>query len=203
MGPDVVIQVEYVAGQGEYVNMVFPGQVLTQEQIGGVVTSIATSLGSEYILSNIRPSGEGTQVPGAVFRTYGLLDQNSGGIGFAPLLQGLLAQGNQISVSRVELQVLGLNATNLTLRQYEDEFVTMAGNQNQANGGLYYMISVNTTDPAEIQVPSVFTPSLNASGNTVEPQKDSRDNSVVLVTLIAVAGVSAGALVYFLLLNRT
>lgn len=173
-------------------------QLVLQEQ----VEAMAQALGSTARGLDIRREAiSGLEKLGALkafFGTDGVVDASTGRVNLQAIVAPLVSAPPPHTLSSFLVIVDGLAPTDRTLRKFESREVSLVGEAVAGqNPALEYRIVVRTSDPEKVVIPleHVQKPPPKPLPAPNQP------NRPLLLTLVAAAGVGAGALVYFAVLR--
>jgi hypothetical protein len=108
--------------------------------------------------------------------------------------------GAKGSVDSFSVRIQGMKPNPYTtLAAYTSETVALKAFVDNATPGIEYRILVLSDDPSKVDIPPRHVPDEMVTQPFDEPKKD---KTPMLLGLILLAGASAGALVYFLLLGK-
>ena len=198
MTPQVLITIEPVSGMGELVQVsvldgTYPPEVL-RRQIAALGVSLGSGVGS---LDVIAPGKEGEPLR-AFFTVQNIIDPALGDIRLQPLVRSFVDGPSDVALRAFSIKFIGVvPGTFTTLGSYTSPGAELRAYYDPVALSLEYRILVLADDPDLVEIPARHVPEpagQPAAGRT--PLM-----SALLIALVAVAGGSAGALVYFALLG--
>ena len=198
MVPQVMISIEPVPGMGELVQVSVLDGSYPQADLRRQIKALGDSLGVEVQSLDVIAPGRAGEPVRAFFIVGNIVDTEQGDIRLQPLVRSFLDGPPSHALRRFSVKFIGVvPGAYTTLGSYSSPGATLQAYYDPAALSLEYRILVTADDPAEVDIPSRHDPAANVDAAGREPVK-----SGLLLALIAVAGVSAGALVYFALLGR-
>jgi hypothetical protein len=197
--PQAVIAIEHVDGTGDVVQMHYKGGVYDEPSIKAAIADLAKQTGAQVANYQFMPGATAEDVSKVFFVTQNLVDVSSGDIRLQPVVRAFMkgAKGTVESFS-VRIQGIKPNPYN-TLASYQSDEVALKAFVDPASTSIEYRILVMTDDPAKVAIPPRHIPDEMVTQPFDEPKKD---KTPMLLGLILLAGASAGALVYFVLLGK-
>lgn len=136
----------------------------------------------------------------ATFATNGMMDADKGVFKIQPILRAFAGVPPPHTVSGFTIDYENVAPSKVTLQKYSlPNVVESEARYTSAPPlrGIEYRIRLLTQDPAQITFPDEYEPRKTTPVNSA-PANDSR---VLIIVLICVAGLAAGALVYFAMLR--
>lgn len=140
----------------------------------------------------------------AKFATNNLIDRESGSLRLEPIVRAFTGAPEPFTVSVIDIHFADEIPDAKQIKKLKNESVAVVGNQQILSGhkgvptGVEYRVMLLTQDPAKISIP-VHAPDLPTK--TANDQTPGKRSPVLLMALIALASISAGALVYCLMLG--
>jgi hypothetical protein len=197
--PQVVINIEHVEGTGDLVQMNFEPGMYDDRALVADVARLNELTGSKTTdLERIQPSKEGEPVR-ARFTAANILDPAEGDIRLQPVIRSFMAGADGKRVDSFSIRILGQQPSPYTtLASYSSHAVALKAFFDAATPCIEYRILVLAKTPAEVDIPPRHIPDPVAL--TRDEPKPPR--GPLLLTLVLLAGASAGALVYFSLLGK-
>ena len=197
--PQVLMTIEPVPGMGELVEVsVLDGaypQAVLRRQIAALGASLGADVGS---LDLIVPSQEGEPLR-AFFTVRNIVDPALGDIRLQPLVRSFLDGPSDLALRSFSIKFIGVvPGAYTTLGSYTSPGAALQAYYDPTAPSLEYRILVLADDPEQVDIPSRHVP--EAVGQPATGRAPLM--SGLLLALVAVAGGSAGALVYFALLGR-
>lgn len=199
MAPQILMTIEPVSGLGELVQIsvldsAYPSAVLRRQ-----IAALGATLGADVdSLDIIAPSQDGEPLR-AFFTVGNIVDHSLGEIRLQPLVRSFMDGPSDLALRSFSIKFIGVvPGAYTTLGSYTSPGAELQAYFDPSAVSLEYRILVLADDPERVDIPSRHVPEPNgqpASGSS--PFK-----SGLLLALVAVAGGSAGALVYFALLGR-
>ena len=136
----------------------------------------------------------------ASFATNGIMDPESGIYKIEPMLKAFAGVAAPHTVTGFTIEFQGVVPTKITLSKYTLPGV-VTGEARFTNDpplkGIEYRIKLLTQDPAQITFPDKIEPGKPPSAQPVSTS----DNRRTIIVLVCLAGLAAGALVYFAMLR--
>lgn len=198
VAPQVVFSIQHEPGTGDVVQLHYSGEVYDEQAVEAAAKALAESLGSTVGWFQFLPSTEGGPSR-AMFVTQNILDASSGDIRLQPLVRAFGRGKGKGQVKAFSVTILGqVPSAYSTLATYSSDTVVLKGFYNAAQPSIEYRILVLVDDPAGVEIPPRHIPSESAETTAGA----SNSEAPILFALVAVASVSAGALVYFSLLGK-
>lgn len=197
--PQVVVAIEHVDGTGDVVQLHYKGGVYDEPSLKAAIDRLADLSGAAVTNYQFIPGATADELSKAFFVAQNLIDVPSGDIRLQPVVRAFM-KGAKGKVESLSVRILGVEPNPYsTLASYKSDAVALKAFVDKANPGIEYRILVMADDPAQVDIPPRHIPDEMVSQTFDEPKKD---KTPMLLGLIMLAGASAGALVYFLLLGK-
>jgi hypothetical protein len=137
----------------------------------------------------------------ATFAIDGIVDTKSNTLKIEPMLKAFAGVPPPHTVQGFTIDFENISPSTATLQRYSVPGVLQAEGRytdQPPMKGLEYRIKLLTQDPAKVVMPDQFSP----KPPSVPAKKPAeKNNSVLLIGVFVIAGLAAGALVYFALLR--
>lgn len=175
----------------------YPLPLLQQQctQIGVLTGSPVRGL--TVYQSTIDPANPKLSFAKAQFATDHLIDTATGALRLEPVIRAFAGAPAPNTIYNVMVSFAGVSANQKTVRHFLTDKVAVVGRSDSGNPpGVEYRVAILKQDPEGIRI-------LDSVEEKKEPAsaESARPNTVLIWSLVAVAAVSTGALVYFALLR--
>jgi len=201
--PKMTIVVQEQASGAELVNVTmlsaaYPRDLLLQ-QINRLGTELGIPPRGVQIFEQRFGESEGQKLIKAQFATDDLVDRATGTLNLQPLARAFTGAPSPYTIDAMKVIFDGEQPSTNTLRTYSNEGIAVDGEVFSQPPSVEYLLVLKTQDPAGISIPlshQIAAP----QGTPAAPNQGVPMN--VLIGLIVMASVAAGALVYFVLVSR-
>jgi hypothetical protein len=199
--PQITIVVkEHVSG-ADMVEMTLLEARYPPELLRNQIGVLGLRLGSEprgvQVYSETLGDNDRLAFTKASFAVDGLIDRPMGIVRLGPIAQAFSGapEGHRIEALTVIFDGEVPNAR--TVQTFHTDHVSVEGRYNRDFGGLEYIVALRTQDPELLSIPETVAQAERASAqNSSAPRTD-----WLLWTLLGIAAVAAGCLVYWSLLR--
>ena len=199
--PDVVV---YVKGFPNGVNTVqitmvdaqYPSATLSK-QVADLCQKLNSPAQDLQIYAYAMGQGDNLKFLQASFATAGLAD-GQGNANLTPLVQAFAGVPAPFTIKGMEVFYQGFDPPIKSPKNFTSSSVVVSGREGSDADGVEYSIQLLSQNPSELLVMSK-APAVEPRTN---PASKQNSNPIVLWCLILIAGVAAGALVYFFLVKR-
>ena len=197
--PQVVFSIEHVEGTGDLVQLHYLGDLYDEPAAKAAILGLTESLGAEATNYQFIPTGTPGQVNKVSFVTNGLMEPSTGDILLQPLVRSFM-KGAKGTVESFSIRIVGMrpNAYS-TLAAYNSKAVALRAFYDAKTPSIEYRILLLTKKTDEVVIPPRHIPDEMVTQGFEEPRDE---RTPLLLGLIVLAGVSAGALVYFAMLGK-
>jgi hypothetical protein len=135
----------------------------------------------------------------ASFAVDGLVDGKEGTVNLTPIAKAFAGAPKPHTVEGISVMLEHFNASPRTLQAFDSANVSVQGRVQAELSSVEYRIHLHTQDPALISIGAA--PVAQPEKNQVNTPAD-RGFGIWIWTLVALAGIATGALVYFAVLRR-
>lgn len=201
--PQVSIVVKEHAATPDLIEITMLDPNYPQDRLREQVLKIGQITGTGIRGLDINKVQFDTQIPQgfvkARFATDHVIDRSTGRLNLGSLVEPFLGSAEPFEIRSFLITFDGETPTEKTLRVYADKYVAVKAEQITSPPGIDYRIVVFSQDPEKVNIP--LEPSqaqAPADGDKVEVKGLPVG---LLISLIVIAGLAAGALVYFALLK--
>ena len=197
--PQVVFSIEHVEGMGDFVQMHYVGDFYDEPAVKEAVAGLAGATGAQISNYQFIPTGTPGEVNKVSFVTHGLIDVSTSDIRLQPLVRAFM-QGANGTVESFSVRIVGIRpSAYTTLAAYSSRAVALRAFYDAATPSIEYRILLLTKVPEEVVIPPRHIPDEMVTQSFEAPGDD---RTPLLLGLVALASLSAGALVYFAMLGR-
>ena len=173
---------------------------LLQQQIANLGAEVGISARGIMVFSQQYGDTESQRIVKAQFAINGLMNRMRGEINLQALVRMFAGAPSPYTVNVVQVILDGETPQEQTLRTYSNEGVVVSGTSNSNPNTIEYLIQLKTQDKSRIEIPLSHIP----EEKPIDPKKiESAPNTNLLIGLIVLASIAAGALVYFLMVGRS
>jgi len=137
----------------------------------------------------------------ASFATNGIMDPQAGSFKIEPMLKAFAGVPAPHTVQGFAIEFQSVVPTKITVSKYTLPNVVTGEavySKDPVLHGLEYRVKLLTQDPAQITFPDHLEA---GKANSAQPPTQTSDNRSTIIVLVCVAGLAAGALVYFAMLR--
>ena len=197
--PQVVFNIQHVEGSGDIVQLSFKSGVYDDPSLAKAVETLGKLTGASITDLHVIPPVTAEEPVRAMFTAKNILDPAVGDIRLQPVVRAFMTGAKEQRVDSFSIRVLGQQpSAYTTLASYSSKAVALRAFFDAKTPSIEYRILVMAESPAEVDIPPRHEP------DPVEmPQNQGAKNRTpLLVSLVLLAGASAGALVYFSLLGK-
>ncbi len=202
VAPQVTVAVRKHSMGADLVSVAMVSADYPPELLRAQCERVGQATGSPVRGLEVRLEGprEGLRIVRASFATDGLIDRLEGELRLEPLVRAFLGAPAPHTVTSFLVLFPGEQPVEgKTLQDYRSDVVSLKARAVASPPGIECRIVVGTQDPALLTIPSRFVPD---EGTRVERGTPPGPNPV-LVGLLVLAGLAAGALVYSLLVRSS
>ena len=173
--------------------------VLLQQQISKLGTEVGILPRGVSVFSQQIGGMPDQKLVKAQFAINRLVNRASGEMNLQAITRMFAGTPAPYTITVVKVIMDGEIPTSKTLRSYSNDGVSVDGMFTDQPPALEYLIYLKVQDPAKILIPLTHT-----EPPPVQPEKPAQGMPManVLIPLVVLASVAAGALVYFLMLGR-
>lgn len=178
-----------------YANPKFPSSLATS-QIQGLGQELGSGPRGLQMFQQAFGQGPDEKWLKAQFATDGLIDRQAGTLNLQALTRAFAGAPSPFTINAIKLIFDGETPTAATIRTFANDSVGVDGEFVQSPPSLEYTILLRTQDPTAITIPVRHNPApppAPAPAPAIGPPMN------LLIGLVVLASVAAGALVYFLL----
>lgn len=194
----VQVTVQHVFGTGDTVIVSAPMETFGEGLMTSAAKSIGAALGGGYDRFSYVPN-DGAGQEKVFFIVNGLISPEEGSIVLQPIVRAFMFDKQGKILRGIQIEVAGIrpNAYS-TLASFTTDAVDLRATFDSANDTIQYRIAIRADKAGDVTIPPKYEPATTVVNN--EASKPGR--TWLLVLLVVAAGASAGALVYFALLNK-
>lgn len=177
----------------------FPKPVL-QKVIEGIGLQLGVAPKGVYVFDDAFGKEANQKFVKARFGVSGLIDRSTGALNLQVLAKAFSGELAPNTIKTFSVVFDGEFPTARTLRSYSSDAVVVDGKFSSNPPSIEYLIALRTQETEKIEIPLRHVPP------PVVPEQSSSSNAVpmnVLIAIIVIGSISAGLLVYFLLLGRS
>jgi hypothetical protein len=197
--PQVVFNIQHVEGTGDIVQLSFKPGIYDDASLALAVEKLGKLTGAAITDLHVIPPVTADEPVRAMFTAKNILDPAVGDIRLQPVVRAFMTGAKDQRVDSFSIRILGQQpSAYTTLASYSSKAVALRAFFDAKTPSIEYRILVMAESPADVDIPPRHEP------DPVQlPQKDGAANRTpLLVSLVLLAGASAGALVYFGLLGK-
>ncbi|MCH7905668.1 MAG: hypothetical protein IH944_14025 [Armatimonadetes bacterium] len=192
VSPEVIINIEHDSSMRDILQIYVVKPGYTPELLRSKIQWIASELGSPVDGLEVYPMGNGQPGVKAICTVNNVVDPTLGELRIQPLIRAFLTGSQGQTIKSFSIRFSGFVPTNSTLQSYRSDAVVLEASFDPRSSILEYRVLVRTDDPAELTIPPRYFPN-----SYVVPSGKSRSRLPIVISLLVIAGLSAGALVYF------
>ncbi len=174
-----------------------------QDRLREQILKIGEMTGTGVRGLNIRQVQFDTKVPQgfikANFATDHIIDRVGGTLNLGSLVEPFLGSPEPFEIRSFMITFDGEVPGAKTLRVFADRYVAVKAENIESPPAIDYRVVVFSQDPEQVNIP--LEPSQAQPADDAEPVEVRRLPLPLLISLIVIAGLAAGALVYFALLK--
>jgi hypothetical protein len=197
--PQVVINIQHIDGTGDIVQMSYMPGLYDDEALTAALTKLGKLTGADIKDLHVIPPASADEPIRAMFTANNILDPAVGDIRLQPVVRSFMGGAKGKRVDSFSIRILGQqpNAYS-TLASYSSKSVALKAFFDARTPSIEYRILVLAKTAAEVEIPPRHVPE-----RAQIPEREQKSNRTpLLVSLVLLAGGSAGALVYFSLLGK-
>ncbi|MBL8060070.1 MAG: hypothetical protein JNK63_05055 [Chthonomonas sp.] len=203
MRPDASVVIKQDSGS-ELVNisMLDPNYPvsLLQQQIGNLGSEVGVPARGIMVFAQQYGESESQRIVKAQFAVNGLMNRVRGEVNLQAVVRMFAGAPSPYTVNVVQVILDGETPQERTLRTYSNEGVVVSGTSNSNPNTIEYLIQLKTQDKTKIEIPLSHIPEEKPAE---KPKPEPGLNTNLLIALIVLASIAAGALVYFLMVGRS
>ena len=189
---EAIINVEHDSSMRDILQIYILKPGYTTELLRSRIEWIAGELGSPVDGLELYPMGDGQPGVKAICVVNNIVDPTLGELRIQPLIRAFLAGSQGQSIKSFSIRFSGFVPTSSTLQSYRSDAVVLEASFDPRSSILEYRVLAMTDDPAELTIPPRYFPN-----SYVVASRESGNRLPILISLLVIAGLSAGALVYF------
>ncbi len=201
--PKMTIVVQEQASGAELVNVTmlsaaYPRDLLLQ-QINRLGSELGVAPRGIQVFEQKFGDGEGQKLIKAQFATDNLVNRATGTLNLQPLARAFTGSPAPYTIDVMKVIFDGEQPSTNTLRTYSNEGIVVDGEVFSQPPSVEYLLVLKSQDPAALTIP------LSHQVAVPQPTPPAPNQGIpmnVLIGLIVMASVAAGALVYFVLVSR-
>ena len=192
VSPEAIINVEHDSSMRDILQIYIVKPGYTTELLRSKIEWIAGELGSPVDGLEVYPMGDGQPGVKAICVVNNVVDGTLGELRIQPFVRAFVGGPQGQSIKSFIIRFTGFVPTSSTLQSYRSDAVVLEASYDPLSSILEYRILAKTDDPAELTIPPRYFPK-----SYVSPSGGSKNRLPILISLLVIAGLSAGALVYF------
>jgi hypothetical protein len=205
VAPQVSIVVREHATSADMVEVTPLSKDYPPELLRSQCQALGASLGSpprglDVRVESVDPA-KGITFVKASFATDGIIDLAERRLNLQAVVRAFLGAPEPHTLSSFLISFAGeAPQGDRTLRDYSSDAVVVKASVNEAPAGIDYRIVALTQDPSKVTIPDHYTPADRPDGRPASGVVTAPDP--VVLGLVGVGGLAAGALVYFAFAGR-
>lgn len=192
VSPEAIINVEHDSSMRDILQIYIFKPGYTTELLRSKIEWIARELGSPVDGLEVYPMGDGQPGVKAICVVNNVVDGTLGELRIQPFVRAFVGGPQGQSIKSFSIRFTGFVPTSSTLQSYRSDAVVLEASYDPLSSILEYRILAKTDDPAKVTIPPRYFPK-----SYVSPSGGSKNRLPILISLLVIAGLSAGALVYF------